>query len=318
MIDQIVKIRRCINWRRILLMSSCRQEINAGPRSALWVFDSLRGPDGYAMRNQMHALAIREGLNLFAFGPFNDGRSVTRSSSLRGSFDRLIVERIGASASACNARLFLTGSAKGTFAAAIDPGAELWEIQHGLLDSSYLPMRADRFFARSSSSRDILDKAGYGHRVAMLSEDLSPPQVTTAKGILPTTVLCYSKNPGGGCTATELADFERAVIAMAAKHKLPVEIRQHPRDSRAKIIARHSSLSILRYLKKQPEYRSGARLIVSSFSTALTSESKAGDLLINVSLNEVDPIVAEEYRWVPTVPVDFLSSISDFNLVRRL
>lgn len=318
MIGQIVAARRRLAWHRRLTMASCRPEINAGARPALWIFDSLRGPDGYALRAQMHALATREGLNLHAFGPFEDEPSIAGMSALRGDFDRLLAERIAVAAAQCNARLFLTGSAKGAFAAAIDPEAELWEVQHGLLDPSYLPMRADRFFIRSSSSRDILEKAGYGDRLVTLSQDLSPPHVTTDNGAVAMSVVCYSKNPGGGCTATELAGFERAVIAMAARRKLPVELRQHPRDSRAKLIARHRGTAMLRYLRRRPTSATGAKLIVSSFSTALTSESMAGDLLLNVALKPVDPIVAAEYQWLPTVSVEALAKIRDLPAVRRV
>lgn len=318
MIDRIVAARRRLAWRRRLAASSLRHEVAAGARRALWIFDSLRGPDGYALRDQMFALAAREKLDLYAFGPFDDRPDGGELSAYFGDFEALLAQRIAAAAAECGARLFLTGSARGTFAAAIDGQAELWEVQHGLLDPSYLPMRADRFYVRSATSCEILEKEGYGSRLVTLADDLCPPRVAAASTAGATSVVCYSKNPGGGCTASELARFESAVIAMATRRMLPVELRLHPRDNRAKLVARHRGTGILRYTRSAVTPIAGPRLIVSSFSTALTSESVAGDLLLNTALGFVDPIRQSEYRWVPTAPVEALAGSDDLPAVRRL
>ena len=42
------------------------------------------------------------------------------------------------------------------------------------------------------------------------------------------------------------------------------------------------------------------RLVVSSFSTALTTETRPGDLVLNVALSPANPIIAAEYDWLPT------------------
>jgi hypothetical protein len=298
-------------------------EVEDGDQTALWVFDSRDGPDGYLLRGHIVELARRERLRLVSFGPRAAAHSrlaacfalVPESDR---AFARRLSEKLAEAALACRAELYLVGSAKGTYAGSIPSGAAVWEVQHGLLDPSYFPISAKRFFARSGMSAALLRDRAPGVIVTALSDDLAPPCTKPCDPALATSVVCYSKNPGGGCTAAELARFERSVRQLAAKMELPFQIKQHPRDRKTKLACRHRGLWPLRHLGPPAAAEGGRRLVVSSFSTALTSETRSGDLLMNVAISPPDPVVASEYGWLPSVTIDELATGADLPIVERL
>lgn len=312
MIEFFVEAKRRLAWHGRLDRSILRLEADAGGRSALWVFDTVRGPDGYALQNRMVALARREGLKLFSFGPADERPASARAvvSALRSDPERgfavQAAERIAQAAGECDTSLFVVGSSRGTFARALAPSAEIWEVQHGLLDSSYFPVRADRFFARSQTSFALLARSISVDRLAMLSDDLVPPSTKPSDLAGATSLVCYSKNPGGGCSAQELVQLERAAVSLAHRLGLPFQLMLHPRDTRMKLLARHRRLSILRHLRPLTGLPAGPRVVLSSFSTALTAESRPGDRLLNVALSPIDPVAAAEYGWLPNITLSQL------------
>lgn len=324
MIATFVEAKRRLAWEARLIRSSLRIEADEGDRAALWVFDSQRGPDGYALRDMMLTLARRERLKLFSFGPRGDDRTLDMEGLLKSfqpadSFKPRVRHQILEAAESCGARLFVVGSKRGTFAAAIPVGATTWEIQHGLLDPSYFPVEADRFFTRSKTSRALLETMQPDVSLTTLNDDLSPP--ATGPGNLDRVrmLVCYSKNPGGGCTPEALARFECAVVALAQRLRLPLQLKLHPRDSRWKLARRHRRFNMMRYLSPVSEdFTSGPRLVISSFSTALTTETCPGDLLLNVALSPPNPIIAAEYAWLPLAAVETLAVESDFPVRERL
>jgi hypothetical protein len=152
----------------------------------------------------------------------------------------------------------------------------------------------------------------------MLNEDLSPPKTVAGHIREARELICYSKNPGGGCTAEALANFEQSAILLAKSLNLPFRLQIHPRDSWLKLVIRHRRLSIMKYLWSTVKMRCGPRLVVSSFSTALASETMAGDLLLNVRLSATDQITEAEYGWLPAVGVSALNNIEELSVVKRL
>src|SRR4029079_5919345 len=93
-----------------------------------------------------------------------------------------------------------------------------------------------------------------------------------------------SKNPGGGVSWPSLVSFERAVIDFARGTKRPLRLHLHPRDSLLKLLVRHKSLVPWPYIWTALPRGSQKRLVISSYSTALTTNSTCGDLLLNVRL----------------------------------
>lgn len=323
MISSAVEAKRRLAWEIRLRRSSLVLEVDEGERNALWVYDTLSGPDGYRLRDLMHMLARREGLRLYSFGPRERAGPPTIAPVLqvmrrgwRGRFREQVSLKVAEAAAQCEATLFVVGAAKGTFASALPGDGEQWEMQHGLLDPSYFPVSVDRFFTRSSTSSALLKELAPDVPITEISSDLSPPAVATGDLARARAVVCFSKNPGGGISAADLARFERATAGLAERLGLPFQIRLHPRDNRLKLTIRHRGPSVNRWLRPVRPL-SCPRLVVSSFSTALTSESRADDLVLNVALSASNRIVAAEYAWVPTVDLADLLDISTLPAVRR-
>jgi hypothetical protein len=115
------------------------------------------------------------------------------------------------------------------------------------------------------------------------------------------------QDAAGGCTTQQLAAFERAVISFARATNRPLLLRLHPRDSILKFVVRHRSLAPCAYLGSpwRREGRAG-RLVLSSYSSALTTNTRTGDHLLNVELAPVSEVVRMEYGWLPSVGLDQL------------
>jgi hypothetical protein len=325
MIQAFIKAKRRVAWQSRLDRSSLLLEADCGERVAIWVFDSRSGPDGYVLRDQILQLAKIERLKLFSFGP-RDGHKhrscLTPLKVVAQSSDSAFSDRVACcldeAAAVCGTSLFIVGACKGTFAGMIPASAELWEVQHGLLDPSYFPVKAHRFFARSSTSLALLSKAGAADRLTALSDDLSPPRTVPGDIADAKSLVCYSKNPGGGCTTAELTQFERSVEDLARRLGLPYRLKLHPRDNPLKLTVRHRRGTVARYLKPDAQMLPAPRLVVSSFSTALTAETRKGDLLMNVVIAPLNPIIEAEYNWLPTVCIDDLIKGTNLSVVERL
>lgn len=320
--NYLLAIKRHAVWRFRTSQSALSLESDSGERPALWVFDTRSAPDGYSMHGLMTQLAQREGLRLFSFGPTADFSFTAIVQSIVNfwgpSIQDSVRRRIKDAALECGAELYVVGSINGTFAKTLPKASSIWEVQHGLLDSSYFPIRAARFFTRSSTSYDLLASSVPLDKLTMLNEDLSPPQTVDGHIHEAKEIICYSKNPGGGCTTEALANFEQSAMLLAKRLNLPFRLQIHPRDNWLKLVIRHRRLSILKYVYTKMQMRCGSRLVVSSFSTALASETITGDLLLNVRLSAADPITEAEYGWLPAVSICALKNIEELSVVKRL
>jgi hypothetical protein len=323
MIGALAEFRRRIVWLWRLASSATRTEREIGDRVAIWIFDTRHAPDGYMLRPHVHKLAERENLRLYSFGPharpltavlarFLAMTAKLASGSFNAQFAAACRRHITDEVRSIGCDLIVVGSARGTFAeaacAAIDP-AKIWEVQHGLLDESYFPPQISCFLARSEVSAAILREHAPAVPVRILGHDLDPPKGHNerARPEDAAFIACYSKNPGGGCRPESLAAFERAVIELARASKRPLRLYLHPRDSLLKVLVRHKSVAPCAYVwTRVPESPSGRRLVISSYSTALTTNSACGDLLLNVRLEPLSEIVEAEYGWLPSVDLDQL------------
>ena len=316
-------------WR---LSCSCPSEniIVDGCVSALWVFDTTHQPDGGVLRPYMEEVARREGLRLRFFGPrraeFSEwvcrivGFVSRLGCVLRADFDvefaRQVSDQIATVFVDEHPSVLLVGASKGTFAniaSNVNPSVKVWEVQHGLLDPSYFPMNVQRFYARSKVSAHITKELAPDVNVEILGSSLEPPEgyMGFADLCLVRELVCYSKNPGGGCTIEDLAMFEQTCYSAAKRLNIRFSLKLHPRDSVLKLLWRHCQLRVLGWVHKTVG-RSCAqpRLVISAYSSALITESRKDDLIINAMIGKPSEITRREYQWLPTVTVASINKLS--------
>lgn len=324
------------NGHRLWLISASmlRLERKSEGDAALWVFDSLSAPDGYVLREHMLAVANGEDLAVHGFGPYKQpllpgiGRFLGRLGLLFGrEVERRLAElctaRIAQAKEAAGARVLLVGASKAIFPALALPlfsREAAREVQHGLLDDTYIPVRVGCFHARSAQSADIVRRLDPKANVVLLSNELGPPPVEAPAPLEATKiagVACFSKNPGGGCTAEDLARFEQAARRLSAALGVPFTLRLHPRDKLRNLVLRHRGPGLLANVGRGPIREAAPWLVVSSFSTSLIDGSRPGDFLLNVRIGPVSPVAEMEYQWLPTVEVADLGDPSLVQVARR-
>lgn len=324
------EINRRATWLWRLASSELCVECD-GDVPVLWLFDTLTHPDGARLRPLVYALAKRDSLRVVSFGPRPSTASRVVRTALRFAwlaasigvrqFDRRLAVRVREALenaiTITSVQCLLVGSTRGTFATAIADllvEVDRWEIQHGLLDDSYFPIEAQRFYARSKHSAEIVRRASPQTAVEVLAEDLTPPSgfLVSIKQAGISRLACYSKNPGGGCVASELALFESACSRTAERLGWSFSLHLHPRDNVLKLALRHLSLRPLAWLTAStPRDASRPILLVSAFSTSLITDSAAGDVLLNVRFGTTDGCVNDEYDWLPSIDLSALHCLSD-------
>jgi hypothetical protein len=327
----MLEIKRRLIWLWRLACSSLQLDSDGHGRAAIWLFDTRDQPDGEILKKYVEEVAVLENLKLFSFGPrkltlslllhnfvrFFSVSHLAVSSRFRDEFPNLIVKALSTATQLSQAEILLVGSIRGTFAKhslRLFSQSCIWEIQHGFPNDSYFPLNVGRFFSRSAITSPVVRRLAPGVIVTEIAGDLTPPKGTlvTVNPTEVTSLVCFSKNPGGSCTWEELAQFERACMGIAARLKLPMFLRLHPRDNILKLFIRHRSLKPLRFaLRPRSDRLIGPRLIISAFSTALMTASRPGDLLTNVWLGSPSPLTVEQYSWLPSYRVESTSSIHD-------
>ena len=154
----------------------------------------------------------------------------------------------------------------------------------------------------SRNTIEILESSGF-NRILPVNNSLDPPvgeQFSLDVSSLDFVAL-YSKNPGGGCSSSELLKFEKTIIAFCKLNKLPLKIYLHPRDHMLKFLYRHKKLNLLGHLFGATKDDS-ISLLVTSFSSALISELNGHSYLCNVNVTkEIDILQIQEYNWMPAI-----------------
>lgn len=325
------ELKRRMTWLwRLSCSRLSKHIINDGCVSALWVFDTVNQPDGGVLQAYMKMVAHREGLRLKSFGPGNAlfserlqhiAEFISRLGCLLHQdfdikFAHQVKEKISEVFADAAPAVLLVGSSKGTFAtvaSGVDLNVKVWEVQHGLLDQSYFPMSIQRFYSRSHVSAAIVEEFAPHVDVEILSHSLDPPEGYMSVANLNDVceLMCFSKNPGGGCNSHDLALFELGCYLAAQQLQIKFSLQLHPRDNVLKLLWRHRRLYVLGWLRK-PDSQFGAqrRLVVSAYSSALITESRRDDLLINVMIEKPNEITRREYHWLPTVSLAELGTIS--------
>lgn len=319
MISDMVELRRRLIWLWRASACALRTERPDGNLGVLWIFDTRTAPDGYPLQPFAEGIAHDHGLSLWSFGPRKTSwTSAVRFMSwlmlaLRPDFWRRFEALYGSfldhALATSGATAVLSGSYNGVFGSLARPRlarAQMWEVQHGFLDESYFPIHAGRFFARSELAMTMVRARHDDVLLERAPQDLNPPagEIQPLDRSLVREVHCFSKNPGGGCTAAELKEMEAFAASIADRLECPFHLHLHPRDSKAKLVARHRSLRMLTKLPRRNAHDHAApRLLISSFSTALATRSRPGDLLLNVqaSAAQNDLVRLEQYGWLPTI-----------------
>src|SRR4030095_16438375 len=66
---KIRELKRRLTWLWRFAQSRLQDHGIEGDRSALWIFDTIRQPDGGVLKEHMEAIARTNGLRLRSFGP---------------------------------------------------------------------------------------------------------------------------------------------------------------------------------------------------------------------------------------------------------
>lgn len=338
-VNLVIDLKRKFVW---LWRFSCSTIKNHCPDSlkpsALWIFDTLNQPDGSVLEPLVEKVALREGLQLYSFGPryvplgkrFKQIFTFFRLSfyvvtpNFSKVLSKLVENQIRNIFISCNCDVLIVGASKGTFALIAQKfllDVEVWEIQHGLLDLSYFPLDVQRFYARSELSASLVRELAPKVAVSNISRCLAPPngQIIQINPQKINELVCYSKNPGGGCTTKELADFEMSCYHFAKRFQINFILRPHPRDSMVKLLLRHRSMGVWNWVKNvTKDHDKTSRLIISAYSSALVTESEKNDMLLNIKIGDPSDITQREYCWIPTMDLASLNFIDEYiNVFKR-
>jgi hypothetical protein len=181
------------------------------------------------------------------------------------------------------------------------------EIQHGLLDDSYINGKAPvLFLARSIKSAEIYQIFRPEVPVKVVSNDLTPPSLDLSELSSFDNAHFYSKNPGGGVSRSELFNIELTLTKLVPLLRLHI----HPRDGFLKFLIR-SRLKIIvvkAYLRSLfPVDKNKPKLVISSYSTSLYDRVNCGDFVLNLKLlNPPTKIQQLVYGHIPAYSINEL------------
>lgn len=178
------------------------------------------------------------------------------------------------------------------------------EIQHGLLDDSYINGKVPiLFLARSTQSKEIYKIFRPEVPVMVVSNDLTPPILYISELSSFDNVHFYSKNPGGGVSGSELFNIELTLTKLVPLLRLHI----HPRDSFLKLLIRSQfKIGVVRaYLRSFfPVNKNKQKLVISSYSTSLYDRVNCGDFVVNLKLsNPPSKIQQLVYGHIPAYSV---------------
>lgn len=336
-----------INFTRYLFLinsipSFIKIENSSSDGSILWLYDSTSSPDGYSLVTFALKLARKEELNLLSFGPTNFTiiffkrflfhlPSIIRHRNIYKFAFHLLKKQLLINK---DIKYILTGSCNGFLMSVVKKNnlnIKILEIQHGILDESYLPLKCDVFYTRSKTSAELLKFFSPSSDIRILSNDLEIPPSRRFCIDSPSkieSITLWSKNPDGGITWQELAVLESGLVSFANKYKFDLYFKMHPRDNKLKFIYRHlwlrknTTMSLVQlaqiaflnkiknnYMSSFSLEKSSRNLNISCFSTSLISESAPSDLIFN--LTNIRPnIVKDCYSWIESETIENLKDLS--------
>jgi len=261
--------------------------------NSFWVYDNLGSPDGLPLiKSQLTNVSKLFPLCLLGPAPDLRTRFISAFSALVSfvrfffsckQFDQyfniLLEQRLLPIVS--NAQRIVLGSSRSTFGEFLINrcSAMFYEVQHGLPDSTYFHFSNVVFLARNSYSG--YEALRSGCRVICIDSDLELPATKPGSSTSFIHFRLYSKNPGGGCQLSELTNFESKFIKWVQSQNGVPSIQLHPRDNFIKFVLRHRNPLLIRYLLRNKRV---SRVVVGSATTALCSEARIGDGIVNFRL----------------------------------
>ena len=194
------------------------------------------------------------------------------------------------------------------------------EIQHGLLDKSYFPIEADIFYLISKDSYELCMNNNQKEKIKLLSDSIKFPhgQIKKIYSKSIRKVCFYSKNPGGGCSYEFLKSLERQSYLYAKKINADYEFIPHPRDNFFKLFYRHGLKSFVFKKQKLKKYEIHSdTLVISSCSTSFITNTKRGEVMLNIRPENKDHIRDKMYSKIPSYSFDDLYTAKSFDVFHR-
>ncbi len=325
--------------RYIFLLSAATTPKLTENKSALWIIDEKNSPGGYPIENLVVEVSKDMNLDIVKFDSkfnliiilynfFLNLPLILKLRSINKFTEAVVISQLNKNK---NVEYIITGSCNSFIASVIhssDISIKIIEIQHGQIDESYFPVKADIFYSRSQQSSNLLNKFYPKADIRNISNEYDIPK--NNKKFLSSQheikkIYFWSKNPNGGISWKELVKLENDMFNLSAKLDVNLSFNAHPRDNKFKFIVRH----LLFNIKKDAKFITILKIIfansfinhtiktdkeskilhISCFSTSLISEPRSGDYVLNIC-NERPQIVFEVYSWLSNINIDNLKDFS--------
>lgn len=326
--------------RYIFLLSAATTPKLTENRSAIWIIDEKNSPGGYPIENLVLEVSKDMNIDIIRFDSkfnliiilynfFLNLPLILKLRSINKFTEAVVISQLNKNK---NVEYIITGSCNSFVASVIhnsdDISIKIIEIQHGQIDESYLPIKADIFYSRSQQSSSLLNKFNLRADIRNISNEYDIPKYNKKFLISQRDIkeiYFWSKNPNGGISWKELVKFENDMVNLSAKLDVNLSFKAHPRDNKFKFITRH----LLFNIKKETKFirilkiffanslinqtiktdKESKILHISCFSTSLISEPKSGDYVLNIC-NQRPQIVFEVYSWLSSINIDKLKDFS--------
>ena len=341
----IQKIRiNLIRYFFLINSFTIREDDQPKSNSILWLYDNRKNPDGYSLKSFALLISKETNTDLISFGPqnFRLGFFVNFVRYLPfiiwyRNIEKFALKLINQQINLLgNTRYILVGSGNGFLSSIaikeFKKRIEILEIQHGLLDESYLPLKCDIFYCRSIDDRFFLNRYDKNLSLKLIANDLGKPKYVKYNLKSPDEIQSlkmWSKNPSGGISWEDLSDLEAGIVSFAREYKLDLYFNCHPRDSKIKFLFRHlknyfrtSKIFFSEIIKIILKHRLNfsdegpvknqikrKTLHVSCFSSSFITETLDGDLVLNIKNLRPD-FVIDSYSWVESMPLKEIDNIS--------
>tara|TARA_X000000950_G_scaffold201757_1_gene242923 strand:+ start:23833 stop:24864 length:1032 start_codon:yes stop_codon:yes gene_type:complete len=325
--------------RYLFLLNASAIPLKTASKSALWIIDEKNSPGGYPIEESVYKVAKDLDIDIIRFdSKFNffvllynfilKLPLIIKSRDINKFTEIIVNKELNKNN---NIEYIITGSCNSFVASVIHNSSipiKIIEIQHGQIDESYIPVRADIFYSRSEKSKKLLEDLHPGADIRNISSEYDIPKynkksLTSQHQIK--QIYFWSKNPNGGISWRELVILENEIFDLSQKLNINLSFKIHPRDNKLKFLFRHlffneyKNMKFIRILKifftKKLTYKvintfkNNKTLHISCFSTSLISEPKTHDYVINI-INERPQIVLETYSWLSSINLSKLKNVS--------
>lgn len=326
--------------RYLFLLNASAVPSKTSSKSALWIIDEKNSPGGYPIEESVCKVAKELELDIIRFDSksnlavffYNFFLNLPVIIKLRNidKFTQYIVKKELNKNN--NIEYIITGSCNSFVASVIHNSSisvQIIEIQHGQIDESYIPVKADIFYSRSMQTKKLLKDLFPNSDIRNISSEFDIPKYNkrtlTNKDEIQ-EIYFWSKNPNGGISWRELVSLENEIFDLSKKLNVNLSLKIHPRDNALKFLIRHTFFNnkkkIMRFIRilkilftkkikhnvKKTDTKNKI-LHISCFSTSLISEPKSNDYVLNI-INTRPQIVLETYSWLSNINLSNLKNVS--------